>query len=54
MKIPEYITKKEVRRVCRGMKFRDWTQLKSAKVLPQSAKGSLAAVNTETMKIILE
>ena len=54
MKIPEYITKEEVRRVCKGLKFRDWTQLKNAKVLPKEAKGILAAVNTEKMKLNLE
>jgi hypothetical protein len=54
MKIPEYITKEEVRRVCKGLKFRDWTQLKKAKVLPKEAKVILAAINTEKMKIDLE
>ena len=54
MKIPEYITKEEVRRVCKGLKFRDWTQLKEAKVLPKEAKVILAAVNIEKMKIDLE
>ena len=54
MRIPEYITKEEVRRVCRGLKLRDWTQLKRAKVLPKEAKAVLAAINTEKMKIDLE
>jgi len=47
MKIPEYITKEEVRRVCKDLKFRDWTQLKTAKVLPKEAKVILAFVNKE-------
>ena len=54
MKIPEYIAKEEVRRVCKDRKIRDWTQLKNAKVLPKEAKVILAAVNTEKMKIDLE
>ncbi len=54
MKVPEYITKEEVRRVCRGLKFRDWTKLKTAKVLPRETKAILAQVNTEKMKIDLE
>ena len=54
MKMPEYIAKKEVRRVCKDLKIRDWTQLKNAKVLPKEAKVILAAVNTEKMKIDLE
>jgi hypothetical protein len=54
MKIPEYITKEEVKRVCKGLKLRDWTQLRRAEVLPQEAKVVLAAINTEKMKIDLE
>lgn len=54
MKRPEYITKEEVRRVCKVLKFRDWTKLKTAKVLSKEAKGVLAEVNTEKMKIDLE
>ena len=52
--MPEHIAKAEVRRVCRDLKIRDWTQLKNAKVLPKEAKVILAAVNTEKMKIDLE
>jgi hypothetical protein len=54
MKIPEYITKDEVRRVCKGLKIRDWTKLKTAKILPKEAKITLTAVNTENIKIDLE
>lgn len=54
MKIQEYITKEEVRKVCRGLKFRDWTQLKTAKVFPKEAKAILAVVNAQKMKIDLE
>lgn len=51
MKIPEYITKDEVRKFCKALKIRDWTKLKTAKVLPEEAKTILAAVNEEKMKI---
>jgi hypothetical protein len=54
IKTPEYVTKEEVRRVCKELKFRDWTKLKSAKVLPKEAKAILAEVNAEKMKIDLE
>jgi hypothetical protein len=54
MKTPEYITKEEVRRVCKELKFRDWTKLKTAALLPREAKVILAEVNTEKMKIDLE
>jgi hypothetical protein len=54
MKIPEYITKEEVRRVCEDLKLRDWTKLKTAKVLPKEARVILTDVNKEKMKIDLE
>ena len=54
MKIPEYISKEEVKKVCRELKFRDWTKLKTAKVLPKEAKVILGEVNTQKMKIDLE
>ncbi len=54
MEIPEYITKEEVRRVCKGLNIRDWTKLKRAKVLSKEAKVILAKVNIEKMKIDLE
>ncbi|MGZ3614805.1 MAG: DUF5661 family protein [Thermodesulfobacteriota bacterium] len=54
VKMPEYIIKEEVRRVCKGLRIRDWTKLKRAKVLPKEAKVILAKVNTEKMKIDLE
>ncbi len=54
MKLPEYITKEEVRRVCKALKFRDWTELKRAEVSPREAKVILTAINTEKMKIDLE
>ena len=50
----EYITKEEVKRICKELKFRDWTQMKTAKVFPKEAKVILAKVNTEKMKIDLE
>jgi hypothetical protein len=49
----EYITKEEVRKVCKGLKFRDWTKLKTAKVFPIEAKAILKELNKEKMKIDL-
>jgi hypothetical protein len=40
-----------VGRVCRELKFRDWTKLKSAKVLSKEAKAILKEINQEKMKI---
>jgi len=52
--MPEYITKEEVKRICKELKFRDWTKMKIAKVFPKEAKVILTKVNTEKMKIDLE
>jgi hypothetical protein len=54
MKLPEYVSKAEVKRVCRELKIRDWTALKEIKVLPREAKVILSEVNTQKMKIDLE
>ncbi len=47
MKIPEYITKEDVRRICKGLKIRDWTKLKVAKVLPKEAKVYLKEIEKQ-------
>jgi hypothetical protein len=54
MKLPEYITKDEVGRVCKTLKISDWTRLKEAKVTPKEAKTILTEVNSTKMKIDLE
>ena len=51
MKLPEYITKDEVSRVCKALKIRDWAKLKEATVPPKEAKIILAEVNSTKMKI---
>jgi len=54
MKLPEYITRSEVKRVCKELKIRDWTALKGNNVSPKEAGIILSEVNTEKMKIPLE
>jgi hypothetical protein len=54
MKIPQYVTVEEVKRVCKELKIRDWTKLEKAKVLPKEARVILAEVNTSKMKIALD
>jgi hypothetical protein len=54
MKMPDYITREAVRKVCRELKFRDWTKFKTPKVLPKEANAILEQVNREKMKIDLE
>lgn len=54
MRLPEYVSVKEVKRVCQELHFRDWTALTEPGVLPEEAAAILAAVNVENMDIALE
>ena len=51
MKIPQYITVEEVRRVCKELKLSDWTKKKEPKVSLKEAKVILAEVNKKSMDI---
>lgn len=51
MKLPDYITKDEVKRVCKELKIRDWTKLRSANVQLKEAGILLAFINAEKMTI---
>ncbi len=54
MKLPDYITVEEVRRVCKALRIRDWTKMKDSRVLPKEARVILSLINTKGMKINLE
>jgi hypothetical protein len=54
MQLPEYVTVKEVQRVCSELGLSDWTKLAEPKVIPQEARIIIAEVNTEGMDIPLE
>lgn len=54
MKLPEYITAEEVKKVCNELKIRDWTTLKDPKVMPEEANIILAELKTGEMKISIE
>lgn len=54
MDLPEYITKEEVRRVCRELKLRDWTKIKDTKVDKKEAQIILKIVNVQKMPIEIE
>jgi hypothetical protein len=54
MKLPEYVTKKEVQRVCKALGIRDWTILKKAEVKPEEARIILSEVTPRGMKIPVE
>jgi hypothetical protein len=51
MKVPEYVTKDEVKRVCRELKISDWTAKKEAAVSLKEAKIILVEVNRKGMAI---
>lgn len=51
MKLPEYVSKAEVKRVCKELGLRDWTVLKTDSVTREEASLILKVVNTEGMKI---
>ena len=54
MNLPDYVTIKEVQRVCRELGFRDWTQLAESAVLPEEAEVLQALVGNEALQIPLD
>jgi hypothetical protein len=54
MKVPQYVTVEEVKRVCKELKLSDWTKKKTPTVSPREAKVVLSVVNKEKMKIDLK
>ena len=54
MDLPEYITVKEVKRVCKELKISNWTELKEPKVSAEEAQIILSEVNVEGMDIKLD
>ncbi len=51
MRLPEYITKDEVRRVCKALGIRDWTKMSKPNVTLKEAKRILKEIDTGGMKI---
>jgi len=51
MKLPEYVTKEEVQRVCKGLKLRDWTKIKAPKISLKEAKIVLKQIDSAGMKM---
>ena len=54
MKLPEYVSKAEVKRVCKELGIRDWSILKEITVTKEEATAILKAVNVKKMPIPLE
>ena len=53
MNLPEYITQKEVQRVCKELNLRDWTDPATPDVTPEEADIILKEVNTSGMDIAI-
>ena len=51
MNLPEYVSKDEVRRVCKELKLRDWSAISQPVVTEQEASIILSAVNSKQMDI---
>jgi hypothetical protein len=54
MKIPQYVTISEVKRICLGLGIKDWTKIKKPNVTAKEAKIILKVVNVKKMPIALE
>ena len=54
MKIPEYVSKAEVKRVCKEIGLRDWSVIKEAAVTRKEAETILKIVNVKQMAIPVE
>jgi hypothetical protein len=54
MQMPEYVTAEEVKRVCKELSFRDWSELKEATVTKEEASRILSIVNTTGMAVPLD
>ncbi len=51
MKIPEYIPKEEVQRICQELGIRDWSELADARVTAEEARIIQQAVGSEAEQI---
>ena len=51
MKIPQYVSVEEVKKVCKDLKISDWTKKKEPKVSLKEAKVILSELNPKGIKI---
>ena len=54
MKLPDYVSKKEVQRVCKELGFRDWSTLTQVSVMQNEASEILRIVNVKGMNIPID
>ena len=54
MKLPEYVTKAEVKKACKELGLKDWSVRKDTKVTTEEAAKILKAANTGGMRVPVE
>ena len=54
MKLPEYVTAEEVKKVCKKLNFRDWSELTEPTVTKEETAKILSIVNSKGMDIPLD
>jgi len=54
MKLPEYVSVEEVKKICLALKIRDWTKLEKVEVTFQEAEAILEELETKDMKVSVE
>jgi len=54
MNLPEYVSKEEVKRVCKEIGLRDWTEIEKPSVTEKETSTILEIVNVQKMNIPLE
>jgi len=54
MKLPEYVTIEEVKKVCKAIGLSDWSEKTNPVVSEEEASTILKIVNTKSMEILLE
>ncbi len=54
MELPQYVTVEEVKRVCKELNIRDWTELPEPTVLPEEARTIFAEIDAEGLNIPFE
>ncbi len=54
MKKIEYLSKEEVKKVCKALKIRDWTKIKKPSVTIKEAKIIFPFVNKDNLPIPIE
>ncbi|MCX8030314.1 MAG: hypothetical protein N3A59_01870 [Thermodesulfovibrionales bacterium] len=54
IKIPEYVSKEEVKRICKELNIRDWSELTEPSITKEEAELILSIVNLDNLPISVE